>query len=535
LPVRLSILAGLFALELLAVSIWLDGDMLRGSHGLVALIGEWGSWSIRVVIATALGFLIFGESRSVLKIAGADLSRSPVVWPLLGGHAAAMAVFVFLSVILFGRHPAGMAGNAVAIAWILAGLTGIVLAACALIPARLWIAQIRALSDILVFAIAAALAASLLGNYARTFWVPLARWTLELVSVMLQPFVSQVAHPAAFIIGTQKFRVEIAPECSGYEGIGLILALSSAWLWFMRRQWRFPHALLLIPAGVVAIWVLNAVRIAALILIGNAGAEQIALGGFHSQAGWIAFCLVSLAICLGSRKISWFNTGGHDTGEFAAIGASDETASNPAAAYLMPFLTILGAALVTRAVTSDFEWTYGLRVLAAGAALWYFRRSYRELDWRCGPSAFVIGGAVFALWIGLDRFAGVTGSAMPGALKQAATGVQLTWIALRVIGAVVTVPIAEELAFRGFLLRRVASSEFESVDLRRFSWIPFLVSSLAFGMLHGDRYIAGAIAGMFYAWAVMRRGRIGDAVVAHAFTNALIAIWVLSTGHWELW
>jgi exosortase E/protease (VPEID-CTERM system) len=348
--------------------------------------------------------------------------------------------------------------------------------------------------------------------------------------MLLRPFLAHVViDPSLMRIGSPGFSVDIAPECSGYEGLGLILAVSSAWLWFTRGQWRFPHALLLIPAGVAAIWILNSVRIAGLILIGNAGAERIALGGFHSQAGWIAFCIVSLGICLGARRIAWFRQK-----EFSVAIAVD-SAPNPTAAYLAPFLAILAASLVTRAASADFEWLYGLRVLAAGAVLWTYRRSYGHLDWRCGPFAFALGAAVFALWIGLDRVAHIAPSAAPAAFGQASRGLQALWISLRVVGAILTVPIAEELAFRGFLMRRVARSDFESVDLSRFSWIPFLVSSVAFGILHGDRWIAGSAAGMLYAWAALRRGRIGDAVAAHALTNALLAMWVLATGNWQFW
>jgi hypothetical protein len=32
-----------------------------------------------------------------------------------------------------------------------------------------------------------------------------------------------------------------------------------------------------------------------------------------------------------------------------------------------------------------------------------------------------------------------------------------------------------------------------------------------------------------------RRGRVEDAILAHALTNALIAADVLILGHWELW
>ena len=40
--------------------------------------------------------------------------------------------------------------------------------------------------------------------------------------------------------GTASFHVQIAPACSGYEGIGLILAFTAAWLWFFRPGSALP-------------------------------------------------------------------------------------------------------------------------------------------------------------------------------------------------------------------------------------------------------------------------------------------------------
>ena len=82
---------------------------------------------------------------------------------------------------------------------------------------------------------------------------------------------------------------------------------------------------------------------------------------------------------------------------------------------------------------------------------------------------------------------------------------------------------------------RLVSADFESVALRSFQWLPFLISSIAFGVLHGERWLAGTLAGMIYALVMMRRGRIGEAVVAHGITNLMLAAWVLSTGQWQLW
>ena len=42
-------------------------------------------------------------------------------------------------------------------------------------------------------------------------------------------------------------------------------------------------------------------------------------------------------------------------------------------------------------------------------------------------------------------------------------------------------------------------------------------------------------AGVLYAYAQKRRGLLSDAIVAHAVTNALIAMQVLFAGHWSLW
>src|SRR6185312_16900527 len=95
------------------------------------------------------------------------------------------------------------------------------------------------------------------------------------------------------------------------------------------------------------------------------------------------------------------------------------------------------------------------------------------------------------------------------------------------IGASIAVPIAEELAFRGYLLRRLIAADFSEVDKRRLSPSAAIGSSLAFGALHPGAMLAACLAGMAYAYAQHVRGRTGDAIVAHAVTNTCIAGYVL--------
>jgi CAAX prenyl protease-like protein len=158
------------------------------------------------------------------------------------------------------------------------------------------------------------------------------------------------------------------------------------------------------------------------------------------------------------------------------------------------------------------------------------------MGWRPGWAAVGLGVVVFALWLSLERIAGGGNSSpMPPALAAAPAGVQAGWIALRFLGATLTVPIAEELAFRGYAMRRLVSPDFESVSPRVYTALSLVVSSLLFGFLHGNRWLAGTLAGLIYAIALLRRGRIGDAVAAHATTNALLAIYVLTSGQWQFW
>lgn len=145
------------------------------------------------------------------------------------------------------------------------------------------------------------------------------------------------------------------------------------------------------------------------------------------------------------------------------------------------------------------------------------------------------GAIVFAMWITLDRINRLSPAAESAAFAHASFAARCVWIVFRLLGAIVTVPIAEELAFRGFLLRRLANANFETVPCTKFPWMPFLVSSLAFGLLHGERWIEGTIAGMIYALTMLRRGRIADAMAAHALTNALLGVWVMVTGNYREW
>jgi membrane protease YdiL (CAAX protease family) len=54
-------------------------------------------------------------------------------------------------------------------------------------------------------------------------------------------------------------------------------------------------------------------------------------------------------------------------------------------------------------------------------------------------------------------------------------------------------------------------------------------------LAHGALWLPAMAAGLVYGLLIMRRGQIGEAVIAHATSNALIAASVLGWNQWQLW
>jgi exosortase E/protease (VPEID-CTERM system) len=523
----------------LILSTVLDNSALTGRGGLPGAIGYAGPWLLRAAVGYAALFATFAylQARPALRRFSGDAVGAPIAWSLLAAHAVFMALFAVMSALLYGSRPPaidghGLGGNLLAGIWLVDGIAAMAAAALAIVPFAAWVRLVRSSGYLLAYAFITVVVACVAGNASRALWLwtPATRLTFFLSESILSLFVSGVtADPAAMSLGTRNFHVEIAPQCSGFEGAGLMLAFGALYLWLFRRDCRFPQALALIPAGVIVLFLLNSVRIAALILVGNAGAEQIAVGGFHSQAGWIAFTAVALGFSVVARRSAWLRA------DRAVETSARADTYFPGAAYLVPFLAILIAGMLSTAASAGFEWLYPLRFIAAGTALWIFRRQYSELDWNFGWMGVAAGIAVFGLWIALDHFATARASAMPAALVSASPVLRFAWIAFRILAASVTVPIAEELAFRGFLMRRLTSPAFDELSLRRVTLFALAVASVAFGLLHGSRWVAGTAAGGLYGLVAIRKGRLGEAVIAHAVTNALLAAYVVIFGRWQFW
>ena len=74
---------------------------------------------------------------------------------------------------------------------------------------------------------------------------------------------------------------------------------------------------------------------------------------------------------------------------------------------------------------------------------------------------------------------------MAAALSGASPLIFAGWLVFRCLGSGVVVPLAEELAFRGYLLNRFAGEAPSVSGGIRFTWISFLLPSVLFRVFHG--------------------------------------------------
>jgi len=238
------------------------------------------------------------------------------------------------------------------VCWLSLGTAALLLWLCAVAPVRFW-------GQLIQREYVSLLAASLVGigvwgssQFTQELWEPLAIAILRVDYALLRLLYADVSYELSdYVIGTSAFKIIIAPSCSGYEGIGLITLFLTLYLWLFRKHLRFPQALWLFPVGILTIWVANAGRVAALIAIGTSISPEIALGGFHSKAGWLSFLLVALGLITVTHRVQLF--------ALAKSPLLTTDTTRLAMALLVPLLVMLGTMTVTAAVSHDFDFPIG--------------------------------------------------------------------------------------------------------------------------------------------------------------------------------
>ena len=237
--------------------------------------------------------------------------------------------------------------------------------------------------------------------------------------------------------------------------------------------------------------------------------------------------------------------------------------SNPWIIYVLPLavfmlVTTLEPAPPTEGKPSanwvPYSWyplVYALKVALTLAAVGYVWPGYRQhplrLTWLWLPVG-LLGGLI---WIGLcklhleERILSAVGlsnlmdfgqrSAF-NPLEQLADRPLLAYgfLAIRLFGLVLLVPLIEEMFLRGFLMRYFVRADWWRVPIGEVNRAAILVGTLVPMAMHPGELLAAAVWFSLITWLMIRTRNIWDCVAAHALTNLVLGVYVLVSGDWWL-
>jgi len=219
--------------------------------------------------------------------------------------------------------------------------------------------------------------------------------------------------------------------------------------------------------------------------------------------------------------------------EGAALG-------NRTIAYVLPFAVFIGFLGLQQLVTVP-QWLHCIVPLAVIAA---FSRDVLRPYLVRPLSSVALGVAAFIIWVGPEVLFPayhqhwLFSNSILGHAATTATASQKTdysFILFRVLVSVITVPILEELFWRGWLMRWLIDRNFERVPLGTYDPQAFWITAILFASEHGSFWDVGLVTGVIYNLWIVRTKSLWDCILMHAVTNACLAWYVLTYDRWMYW
>jgi len=250
----------------------------------------------------------------------------------------------------------------------------------------------------------------------------------------------------------------------------------------------------------------------------------------------------------GDRSPSGEETGGHDSELPPPIGSWHD--QYPWAVFVVPFIAFMLLAKIEP--LGAYPVMYSIRIAIVILIMLVLLAGYRQFPFKVSLLAVAVGVVGAVVWIGLCRldleqrflvplglgkFLGLGERAAynPLAAFQDNVPWMVGFLLIRFTGLAVIVPVIEEFFLRGFLMRYVVDMYWEKVPFGQANRTAIIVATV-YGMLsHPAELLAAAAWFSLVTWQMLKTRNIWDCVMAHAVTNLLLGIYVLSTGHWELW
>ena len=213
----------------------------------------------------------------------------------------------------------------------------------------------------------------------------------------------------------------------------------------------------------------------------------------------------------------------------------------PMAAFLV-FTWVGTNETVKGVLPRAYETSYVLKTVIVAAMLWRFRHAYTRIRWNYWWLGVIVGAVGVVQWVGMQLFLQrfelfqPSGEPFDPTKAFASPAALYGFAAVRLIGAVLVVPVMEELFWRDFLWRQIlAPNDFKLADVGEWGWAPFLGVSVAFAVVHGNWWLTSIVWALMIGALLVYTKSLGACIIAHAVTNLLLGVYVLVRRDWAFW
>jgi CAAX prenyl protease-like protein len=199
-------------------------------------------------------------------------------------------------------------------------------------------------------------------------------------------------------------------------------------------------------------------------------------------------------------------------------------------AYVAPMAVFLTCVWVGTTWESLYVPAYVVRAVVVAILLAVFWRHYTKIRWDYWWLGGMLGVIGIFQWVGMQNWLSnhfewfAPKDWFDPTTKIASPRLMWGFIAIRVAGAVLVVPVMEELFWRDYLWRQIlAPNDFKLAQVGEFDWTAFVVVSLAFATVHGTWWPTAIVWGTMIGLLLVYTKSLGACVIMHAVTNQLLA------------
>jgi CAAX prenyl protease-like protein len=201
---------------------------------------------------------------------------------------------------------------------------------------------------------------------------------------------------------------------------------------------------------------------------------------------------------------------------------------------------------------SAYPWVYMAKIVLSSATLAVVWPGFREFPFRISAAAIEVGVIGVVIWIVLCQLdlessllkgvglgwllqTGARSAFDPLAQLRASPAWAWGFLAVRFFGLAVVAPLAEEAFLRGFVMRFLVAPEWWKVPFGRVNAVALVAGTAIPVLMHpSGEWLAAAVWFSMVTGLMLRTKNFWDCVAAHATTNLLLGLYVVSSGQWQL-